>query len=704
MEICERRHLWAPNVWAMTEVLDAGVRVRTAADSGDLAAVLHRIDAALPERGAAFGPFVPATAEADRVGLADWVRLLGQVALTLQGLARPPATPFLRILPTRTDGLFRAILESRDAALVQACLDEALAIVVAARSGEVGDLTAVRDGLVTRADDVCIGPSTMLIVQAAVGRGIPWRRLGRESLVQLGQGRAQRRIWTAETDSTPAIAEGISRDKQLTKELLAAAGVPVPEGRVVASADEAWEAAQAVGVPVVVKPLDGNHGRGVFLNLSTAEEVRGAFPVAAEEGRHVSTVVVEQFVPGVEHRLLVVGGRMRACAKGEHLYVTGDGIRTVAELIDSQINSDARRGRSEMMPNKTVDIDATVRAQLAQERVAPETVPADGRRVLVKQIGSHGLDVTAAVHPEMAALAVRAARAVGLDVAGIDLIARDIGSPPAAQGARVCEVNAGPQLLIHSNPAQGPGQPVGEAIVDELFLPGKTGRIPIAAVVGRNATATARVLERLLRQAGGVPGLTCGAGKWVAGWPCSTQPQTDVDAARNLLVSPEIDTAVCELDWRSVRQRGLPVDRWDLLVLAPLTAAEIATDTATEPVEESFAAVVGLMLQAVAPSGTIVVPDGDEWLAQQAAGSGRATIAVARAEPVGPASSTARRVGIREGGVVVVADAGSVPVATLARALEAAGPGVDAESILTAVAAALGLGLSVDAIRRGLHP
>jgi len=640
MEICVGRHVLAPNVWAReAEIYDVTVRLGAAAPVEAVAAALARIDAALPQRGGLFGAFTPTDTSAGEGFRTDRPRLLGQIALTLQSQARLPATTFLRVMHADEPGLFRIVLEAHDPVLAEACLRESAAILDDALTGELSDLAPALDRLTTLADDVCVGPGTMLIVRAAVARGIPCRRLGRESMVQLGQGIRQRRIWTAVTDRTSSIAEGIAVNKQMTKDILAAAGVPVPLGRVVSSAAEAWETAQAVGLPVVVKPADGNHGRGVFLNLSSREEIERAFPIASGEGRREQTVVVEQFVPGVEHRLLVVGGRMVACAKGEHISVTGDGRRTIAELIDLQINSDPRRGRSAAMPNKTVDLDATVLAQLDQEGATPETVPADGRRVLVKQIGTHGLDVTASVHPEMAAIAVRAARAVGLDIAGIDLIARDIDRPIREQGAAVCEVNAGPQLMIHANPSQGPGQPVGEAIAAELFAAGETGRIPIAAVMGRQGSAVAMVLERCLRAAGRTPGLTCSDGKWVAGWQCSAAPHTTADAARDLLVSPEINAAVVELDWQSLASRGCPFDRCDVLVLNRLPATEASIADAEAGV--SPLAVVETLVNTVATAGMIVLVDAEAATADLVARSGRTVITV---EPPGEPATVAAAV------------------------------------------------------------
>jgi len=653
MEICAGRHVFSPNVWSQSvEVYDATVRL-PAPRATVFAATLARLDAALPQRSGLFGVFAPSSTSVGEGFRTDWPLLLGQVALTLQSLARLPATTLLQVTHAGEPGLFRVVLEAHDPVLAEACLHEAAAMLERGLDADLPDIATCVDRLTTLADDVCVGPGTMLIIRAAMARGVPWRRLGRECMVQLGQGIRQRRIWTAVTDRTSSIAEGIAVNKQLTKDVLAAAGVPVPVGRVVSSAAEAWEAAQAVGLPVVVKPADGNHGRGVFLNLSTREEIERAFAVASAEGRRVKTVVVEQFVPGVEHRLLVIGGRMVACAKGEHIYVTGDGRRSIAELIDVQINSDPRRGLSEAMPNKKVQLDATVLAQLAQEEATPETVPADGRRVLVKQIGTHGLDVTARVHPEMAAMAVRAARAIGLDIAGVDLVARDIDRSPREQGAAVCEVNAGPQLMIHARPSQGPGQPVAEAIVEHLFSTGAPGRIPIVAILGTGlsanpgdaplsaATRTATTLERLLRDAGKAAGLACGAGTWLAGWACSTRPGVTTDAARDLLVSPDIDVAVCELDWRSLADRGFPFDLCDVLVLGRISAADVSrVDTAAGV---SPLAVVEALMDTVKPSGTIVLVDADDAVAGLAARSGRTVIAVAPSQDPAAVAAAALR-------------------------------------------------------------
>ena len=478
--------------------------------------------------------------------------------------------------------------------------------------------------------------------------------------------------------------------------------MPVPRGRVVEKIEEAWPAAEAVGLPVVVKPLDGNHGRGVFLNLTSRDEVERAFPIALAEGRPGSPVIIEQFAAGVEHRLLVVGSRLLACAQGEYLYVTGDGRATIAELIETQINGDARRGRSETLPNKTVEIDSTVVAQLEQEGVTPETVPAEGRRVLVKRIGSHGPDVTARVHPEIAAAAVRAARAVGLDVAGIDLVASDISQPLFKQGAMVCEVNAGPQLLIHAYPKDGPGQPVGEAIVEQLFAAGDTGRIPVVAVMGRPGTAVAGLLERMFRAAGRAPALTSAAGKFVAGWCGGLGAHTSPAAARDVLMSPEIDAAVFELDWKSLVRQGLPADRLNVAVLLNPGDSDPVEPADVERVDSALA-VATTLARAVDAGGTIVVLAGERDLVERAKSSGRGLIEVAALEEQAE-HVDGRRVAVCDHALVYRDGDDLLSVLPLAEAVRELEPGlpVDQTALLAAMAAGLALGLPLDAIRTGL--
>jgi len=332
--------------------------------------------------------------------------------------------------------------------------------------------------------------------------------------VQLGYGVAQRRIWTAETDQTSAIAEEIASDKDLTKSLLKACGVPVPEGALVRSAEAAWEAAQDIGVPVVLKPYDGNHGRGVSLDLRTQADVEAAYRLAHRKGGG-SSVIVEKYIPGNEHRLLVVGKRVVAAAAGETLWVTGDGKSTIDELADQQINIDPRRGAGEKFPLNVVLPSESGEVILELERVGlkPQSVPAQGERVLIQRNGNVAFDVTDVVHPTVAAAAALAARVVGLDIAGVDMVLEDIRKPLQGQRGVVIEVNASPGLLSHIHPADGPGQPVGRAIIDHLFQEEKDGRandgrIPIVGITGTLSTGRiARLVAWLVHISGKHVGL-----------------------------------------------------------------------------------------------------------------------------------------------------------------------------------------------------
>ncbi|HRO61433.1 MAG TPA: ATP-grasp domain-containing protein, partial [Burkholderiaceae bacterium] len=307
--------------------------------------------------------------------------ILEHVTLELQNLAGLPGG-FGKAREASRRGVYKVVVSAWSEQLAEAAIREARDLVMAAIDDLPFDVAAAVARLKELADTHCLGPSTTSIVLAAEDRRIPAIRLNRGNLVQLGYGSRQRRIWTAETELTSAIAEGISRDKELTRQLLQAVGVPVPEGRTVVDAADAWEAAQDIGLPVVVKPSDGNHGRGVFTNLHTREQIDKAWSVAADEG---SSVIVERFVPGDEHRLLVVGGKLVAAARGESAWVTGNGRDSVLELIDAQLNADPRRGRTEDAPLNPVRIDSAARIELANQGFEPESVPPEGVRVLIQR-------------------------------------------------------------------------------------------------------------------------------------------------------------------------------------------------------------------------------------------------------------------------------------------------------------------------------
>ena len=626
--------------------------------------------------------------------------ILEHVTLELQALAGMPGG-FGRARETSKRGVYKVIVTSWQDDVTETAIRMARDLVLAAMDDRPFDVKAAVDRLRRMSDSKCLGPSTAAIVAAAEARKIPSIRLNDGNLVQLGHGRRQRRIWTAETDRTSAIAEGISRDKDLTKSLLRTCGVPVPEGRMVETAADAWDAAEDVGLPVVVKPQDGNHGRGVFLGLATRAEVEAAFAVAADEG---SGVLVERFVRGDEHRLLVVGGRVVAASRGETASVIGDGRSTIAELIESQLNTDPRRGTSEDCPLNPVRIDSAVRLELSHQGLTAESVPAEGLGVLIQRNGNLALDVTDEVHPDVAAVAALAARVVGLDIAGIDLVAEDISRPLAAQRGAIVEVNAGPGLQMHMRPSNGPGRPVGQAIVDHLFPADDNGRVPIVGVAGSRSGATvARLVAHLLNLDGASVGLACSDGLYLDRRCVDPHDSARWQPARHLLMNPALDAVVIENGLRSMATEGLAYDRCRVGVVTGLDAAVTLPELDLETPDD-LRKVLRTQIDVVLPTGIGVLAAGDPVVAEMAGLCDGEVILFdtdpANAAMAGHCASGGRAVFVRDDRLVLAVGTDEQTVDELANIALARH---DIAALLGAVAAAWAMGLSTELIRTGIE-
>ena len=569
-------YLRGPNLWTYRSALEVWLDLGELEQypSNRLNGFVSRLTAVLPaleehhcgvgERGG----FLQRLEEGTWMG-----HVLEHVVIELLNLAGMP-TGFGQTRSTSQTGVYRMVFRARDEAVARCALEHGhrlLMSVINDRSVDVAvAVQAVRDAI----DRAYLGPSTAHIVAAATDRKIPHLRLNEGNLVQLGHGNRQHRIWTAETDRTSAIAEGIARDKDLTKQLLAGVGVPVPEGRIAASAAEAWEAAEDIGLPVVVKPRDGNHGRGVTLDLGTRELVEAAWALADQEG---SEVIVERYIPGDEHRLLVVAGKVVAAARGETAWVVGNGRETVMQLVETQLNNDPRRGETEDHPLGRIKVreDGSIVADLRRQGLGADDVPAAGRRVLIQRNGNVAIDCTDEVHPDFARVAALAARTVGLDITGIDLVAQDIGKPIAGQQAAVVEVNAGPGLLAHLKPAVGAPRPVGKAIVDHLFPPGDDGRIPLVGIAGGGASGrVARLVAWLLQLAGRRVGLASRDGLYLGTRRVDERDGTDGTLSERLLLNRDIDAAVFENGAATVLDQGLVYDRCHIGVVTDLEGAQ----------------------------------------------------------------------------------------------------------------------------------
>ncbi len=555
-------HLRGPNMWTYRPVLEAWIDIGELEDcpSNTIPGFYERLSAWLPsliEHRCSYderGGFLRRVQEGTWPG-----HILEHVTLELQNLAGMPGG-FGKAREMAKRGHYKVVVRAWHEDVTRAALYAARDLVMAAIEDRPFDVAAVVEQLTDLVDDRCLGPSTASIVDAADARDIPAIRLSTGNLVQLGYGAKSRRIWTAETDRTSAIAESISRDKDLTKSLLAPCGVPVPHGRMVDSPADAWEAAQDIGLPVCVKPYDGNHGRGVFINLMTREEVETAYGVAEGEG---SGVMVERSIDGVEHRLLVVGGQLVAATRGDMVAVVGDGQSTLQQLIDTQINSDPRRGTTEEHPLNYIRLDSAARLEISRQGFhGGSDVPAAEQKVIIQRAGNHAFDVTGEVHPEVAAAACLAARIVGLDIAGVDLVCEDISRPLEAQGGAIVEVNAGPSLLMHLKPAVGESRPVGKAIIDHLFPGNDSCCVPVVGITGSRDTAqVARIVARLLQLDSQRTGLACSDGLFLDRRRVEAGDCARWEPARRLLMNRAVDAIVIENPPATMAGEGLAYER-----------------------------------------------------------------------------------------------------------------------------------------------
>jgi cyanophycin synthetase len=543
--------------------------------------------------------------------------ILEHLTLELQNLAGIPGG-FGRARDGGRRGVYKVIVSATEEAVTLQAFTYARDLLLTLIQDN-GDPIAQRNFIIEElrelSDDLCLGPSTACIVNAATAREIPYIRLSSGNLVQLGYGSKQRRIWTAETDQTSAIAETISRDKDLTKSLLASAGVPTPEGRTVTSPNDAWEAAQDIGLPVVVKPIDGNHGRGVFINLYTQQEIEAAYVVAINEG---SEVLVERHIVGDEHRLLVVGNKVVAAAKGETVWVTGDGKHTIQDLIQIQINSDPRRGNSEEHPLNPVRIDSAVELELARQQLTGDSVPAVDHKVLIQSNGNVAFDVTDLVHPDVASQVALAARVVGLEIAGIDLVAQDISRPLGEQNAAIVEVNAGPGLLMHLKPASGKAQPVGEAITDHLFPPNVDFRIPIIGISGsKGRTIVAEMVAHFARLTNVHVGLSSNKDLYFGNRSIHRTSKSNWENGRRTLQNRAIELAVIENDNSSLLLEGLSYDQCQVGIVLNIDPQGLFPEHNISDDEQLFN-VVRTQVDVVLPTGICVLNADDPMITKMA--------------------------------------------------------------------------------------
>ncbi len=700
MEVSRLRALRGPNLWSRHTAIEAVVSCTEAERRLEsMPGFEGRLRALFPE----IGPLRPLGGD----GLISMAHALMQAALGLQAQAGCPVT-FSRCTPTVEPGVYQMVVKYSEKIVGRLAFELAEALVRAAAEDRSFDLAAALARLRELDEDVRLGPSTGSIVQAAVARGIPYQRLTEGSLVQFGWGSKQRRIQAAEIDRTSAIAESIAQDKELTKKLLHAAGVPVPLGRPVSSLEDAIAAAEEIGWPVVVKPRDGNQGKGVTVNIQTVDHLTIAYRAAVAISEEV---MVERFIPGYDFRLLVVGDKLVAAARRDPPHVIGDGVHTVRQLVD-QVNQDPRRGDGHATSLTKIRIDDIALARLELQGFTPESVPPKGLRVVLRNnanlsTGGTATDVTDDVHPEVAARAVAAARMVGLEICGVDVVCETVLQPLEEQGGGIVEVNAAPGLRMHLSPSYGKGRAVGEAVIANMFDEGEDGRIPVVAVTGTNGkTTTVRLIAHILSRQGLRVGMTNTDGVYIGSRRIDTGDCSGPRSARKVLMHPDVDAAVFETARGGILREGLAFDRCKVAVVTNIGEGDHLGLNYITTVED-LAVVKRVIVQNVASDGVAVLNAADPVVARMADNCpGSVTFfAMDRYHPLMAAHRAQnKRVVFVQDGQIVAAEGPVVHRIPLAEIPITRGGtiGFQVENVMAATAAAWALGIDWEVVRMGL--
>ncbi|PAT38660.1 cyanophycin synthetase [Vandammella animalimorsus] len=700
MEILRIRALRGPNLWSRKTAMLVTVHCTPEeCDLTRLPGLASRLRALFPAIGTL------TTEDGSPTSLAHVLQFAAAVLQQEAGVA----IGFARTVPTSEAGVYQVVVEYREEAVGRQAIDAALALIQAA-SGQAQttfDGAAIINGLRELDEHERLGPSTGSIAQAALARGIPLRRLTRGSLVQFGWGSRQRRIQAAEVDATSTVAESIAQDKELTKKLLLAAGVPVPLGRPVASLDEAWQVAQEVGLPVVAKPQDGNQGKGVTVNIQTRAELEAAYRAAEKYG----VVMVEKYLPGQDYRLLVVGSRLAAAARREPPQVIGDGQHSVRELVDI-VNLDPRRSDGHATSLTRIRLDDIALGQLQLQGLTPESVPEPGRKVVLRHnanlsTGGSATDVTDSVHPAVAASAVAAAQMVGLDICGVDVVCESVERPLEEQAGGVVEVNAAPGLRMHLAPSFGQPRPIGKYVVDMLFEKGNDGRIPLISVTGTNGkTTTARLIAHLLMAHGLTTGMTNTDGIYINGRQIESGDCSGPRSARNVLFHPLVDAAVLEVARGGILREGLGFDQSQVAVVTNIGEGDHLGLNYIDTVQE-LAQVKAVTVRNVSPKGHAVLNAEDPLVAAMASATPGQVIyfAMDKHHPILAAHrSQGRRSVFVEGDAIVATEGAwrdSIPLAEIP-ITQHGRIGFQVQNVMAAVAAAWAVGLPAQTIRRGL--
>ena len=581
MKIVEIKVLRGPNYWSVRRPkliqMKLDLEEMEQRPSNTIPGFKEKLEALLPglyehrcSEGVA-GGFLSRVAEGTWMG-----HIIEHVALELQTLAGMDMG-FGRTRTTGKEGEYYVIFDYMEEQAGVYAAKAAFNLVQALLNGDEYPLEDDIQELRVIRENTRLGPSTGSIVEEAVRRGIPFIRLNKHSLVQLGYGIHQKRIRATIAGTTSSIAVDIAGDKEETKNLLSAAEIPVPKGRIIYSDESAQDAVDAVGFPFVFKPINGNHGKGITTNITTLEQAEKALTAAREYGRNV---ICEKYITGFDFRVVVVNYKFICAALRTPASVTGDGKHSIQWLVD-ETNNDPRRGYGHEKVLTRIKIDRSTQHMLEDKGYTLDTIPAKGELVLLKttanlSTGGTSTDITDEVHPVNIFLAERIARIIGLDICGIDIMASDLKTSLMENGGAVLEVNAAPGFRMHVEPSEGIGRNVAEPVVDMLYPKGTDGRIPIIAITGTNGkTTTSRLIAHICKTSGYKVGFTTSDGVYIQNQMMMKGDCTGPKSAEFVLKDPTVDMAVLESARGGILKNGLAFSHCDIAIVTNVTADHI---------------------------------------------------------------------------------------------------------------------------------